>query len=130
MRIIGVLGRILYGLPFIVFGTFHFFRTGGMAQGVLSGWPIAEVLVIITGIALVLAGIAVVFKVQVKLAMILLGVLLFIFVVAIHLPGMINAADQQAMQQSMTSLLKDLSLGGAAWFIASRYDRINKPVEE
>ncbi|MFP4470433.1 MAG: DoxX family protein [Bacteroidales bacterium] len=130
MKVIGILGRILYGLPFIVFGTFHFFRTEGMAQGVLSGWPLADVLVIITGIALVLAGIAAVFKIQVRLAMILLGILLFIFVVAIHLPGMINAADQQAMQQSMNSLLKDLSLGGAAWFIASRYDMVNNPTDK
>lgn len=118
MKTIGIIGRILYGLVFLVFGINHFTRTESLAQYVLGGWPLATVLVYITGIAMILAGISIVIKVQHVLASALLGILLFIFVFAIHIPGIINAADQQAMQQSITSLLKDTALGGAAWFMA------------
>lgn len=127
MKTVGQIGRIIYGLPFIVFGSFHFMQAQSMAESMLSGWPFAEFLVYLTGVALILAGISVVFRIMDKLAMLLLGILLFIFVIAIHIPGIIGAADQQAMQQSMTSLLKDLSLGGAAWFMAAQFSKEKQP---
>lgn len=44
--------------------------------------------------------------------------MLIIFILAIHLPGTIGAADPQALQMSMWSLLKDLAIAGGAFYIA------------
>ncbi|MCF8344093.1 MAG: hypothetical protein K9H13_05585 [Bacteroidales bacterium] len=92
-------------------------KTQGMVDQILSGWPIASILVIISGLALILAGVSLIINIQAQLAMILLGILLFIFVFALHLPSIIGG-EGQVVQQSITSLLKDAGLGSAAWFIA------------
>ena len=120
MKSIGTTGRILFGIPLIVFGIIHFMQSSTMAQAVLSGWPIARILVFISGFALILAGLSIIIKTYARLAMILLGVLMFIFVLALHVPGLIGAESQQATQMAMTALLKDMAIGGAAWFMASK----------
>ncbi len=121
MKMLGNIGRVIYGLPFIVFGSFHFMQNEMMSEYVLGGWPLASFLVYLTGAALILAGISVIFRVLVRPAMLLLGILMFVFVLAVHLPAIVMAADQQAAQLNLTALLKDLSLGGAAWYIAGTY---------
>ena len=113
MKILSTLGRFLYAIPFIVFGIFHFMNAQGMAENMLSGWPIATILIYISGVALILAGAAIVLKLYVKLACILLAVLLLVFIVAFHIPGLGNEATQQL---SMSMLLKDLALMGAALY--------------
>ncbi|MCF8304392.1 MAG: DoxX family membrane protein [Bacteroidales bacterium] len=117
MNLLGHIGRILYGIPFIVFGIFHFMNTSSMAESLLSGWPIPQVLVIITGIALVLAGVSIILKILTKWSTLLLGILLLIFVIGIHIPAVAGGGGQAAM----SNLLKDLALTGAAWFATSYF---------
>ncbi len=109
MKILSAIGRIIYSLTFIVFGVFHFMHASSMASTLLSGWPYAEILLYISGTALILGGIAILFKFFGRLAGILLAVLLLIFILAIHLPGV-----QAGNQMALTSLLKDAALLGAA----------------
>jgi|AntRauTorcE11898_2_1112593.scaffolds.fasta_scaffold06503_2 uncharacterized membrane protein YphA (DoxX/SURF4 family) len=115
------IGRIIYGLPFIIFGIFHFLNGADMAGYVPGFIPGGAFWVYLTGAALIAAGISILIQKMTRLACILLGVMLLIFVLTIHLPAVINAADMQAMQQAMPSLLKDLALAGAAWFMAGNY---------
>ncbi len=97
--------RYLFAVPFIIFGIFHFMNAGGMA-GMVPGWlPGGVFWVYLTGLALIVAPISLFIGKKDKLAMLLLALMLVIFALLVHLPG---------GQASMPSLLKDLSLAGAA----------------
>lgn len=107
-------GKYLFAIPFIVFGFFHLTGANEMAADMLPGWPIGVYLIYLTGLALILAGGSIIINKMTSLAMFLLALLLFSFIITIHIPGLIGAADDQAMQISMTAFLKDFALMGAA----------------
>ncbi len=111
----GTLARSLYALPMVVFGIMHFMYAGNMEQIVPAFFPIRLILVYVTGAALILAGISIVTKIQTRLASLLLALLLLIFIATMHIPGLFN---EQTMQMSMTSMLKDIGLMAAALLIA------------
>jgi uncharacterized membrane protein YphA (DoxX/SURF4 family) len=108
------LGRILYALPFAVFGLFHFMNASAMAG--MVPLPGGVFWVYLTGVALIAASISMLIGKYARLAALLLGVMLLIFALSIHLPNLLGG-DQQAM----SSLLKDVALAGAAWAIADTY---------
>lgn len=66
-----------------------------------------------------MAAISFIIKKQAKLAALLLALLLLIFVLTIHLPGLFNA---ETMQSSMMNFLKDLALAGGALSFAHMFD--------
>ncbi len=105
-------GRILYGLPLLVFGLLHFVGAQMMAGMVPAFVPGGILWVYITGVALILAALAIMVNRMAALASLLLGILLLSFALTIHLP-MLMGGDQAAMP----NLLKDLSLAGAAFYI-------------
>lgn len=106
-------GKYLFLIPFIIFGIFHFISGQQMAALVPSFIPGGVIWVYLTGVALIAAPVGVFIGKYAKLAMFLLGVMLLIFVLTIHLPGVAGGNEQ-----SMPSLLKDLALAGAAWMYA------------
>ncbi len=106
-------GRFLFGIPMLLFGVFHFMDGSGMVQVVPAWIPGGLFWVYLTGIALIAAGISILFRMMDYLAAVLLGVLLLIFALTIHLPAVAGGNDAQ-----MPNLLKDLALAGAAWFYA------------
>lgn len=116
MQLLGKIGRYVYALPFAVFGFFHFMNAGAMAGMVPI--PGGVVWVYLTGAAMIAASLALMSGKWGGLAAALLGLMLLIFVLAIHLPGVVNAPDEAAMQGSMTQLLKDMALAGGAWVLA------------
>ncbi|MFW5886334.1 MAG: DoxX family membrane protein [Bacteroidota bacterium] len=121
MKTLTLTGRIMYGLPFAIFGIFHFMNTQGMTGLVPGFLPGAKFWVYLTGIAFLLAAISLFINKFTRIAMILFGIMLLIFVLTVHIPGLMNAENQQAQMMAMTSLLKDTALSGAAFFIAGHY---------
>lgn len=109
---LSTLGRLLYAIPFAVFGLFHFMNAAGMAQMVPV--PGGVFWVYLIGIALIAASVSIIIRKKSGLASLLLGVLLLVFVFTIHLP-MIIGGDQMAMGQ----LLKDTALAGASFYYSS-----------
>lgn len=120
-----IVGRALYALPLLVFGILHFLSAGMMAGMVPTFIPGGIVWVYITGIALILAAVAIVANRMIALASLLLGILLLSFALTIHLPA-VAGGDQTAMP----SLLKDLSLSGAAFYIYSVFAASGKGLME
>jgi len=112
----GSVARYLYALPFAVFGILHFMNAGAMAGMVPI--PGGVFWVYLTGIALLAASISIIIEKYTRLACILLGVMLIIFVLSIHLPAVMGGE----MQSSMPNLLKDLALAGGAWILAGNYE--------
>jgi|AntRauTorcE11898_2_1112593.scaffolds.fasta_scaffold34397_1 uncharacterized membrane protein len=111
------IGRIVFALPFAIFGILHFINAGQMAGFVPAFIPGGVIWVYLTGAALLAASISILAQKMTRLACILLGVLLLIFVLTIHLPGVIESGGESGMP----NLLKDLALAGASWFIAGSY---------
>jgi putative oxidoreductase len=113
MKSLTFVGRVIYAVPFIIFGVFHFLNAKGMADSMLQGWPVSTILVYIAGLGLILAGVSIMFNLYARLASVLLAILLLIFILTIHLKGL-GSADEMIKQIALTSLLKDASLMGAA----------------
>ena len=91
-----------------------------MSGMVPSFIPGGVIWVYISGACLLLAAIALIIGVKVKLAGYLLGLLLLIIVLTIHLPGYLNAADEMAKMGPMTMIVKDTAIAAAAFFIGSK----------
>lgn len=109
--------RYLYALPFGVFGIMHFMNAGAMAG--MVPFPGGAFWIYLTGLALLAASISIIIEKKVRLAGLLLGIMLLIFVLSIHLPGVLSGGE--AATSSMPNLLKDAALAGAAWYIAGNY---------
>lgn len=110
MKALEVLGRVLFSLILIIFGISHLFQPTGTVGAVpawLPGDPI--IYIYIVGTALVLAGLSFLFKRGVKFSGPLLALLLLIFIVVLHVPGL----QTEGSQIAMIMLLKDVGLLGA-----------------
>lgn len=116
----GTLSRYIFALPFGAFGVFHFLGAKNMAFMVpafIPGPPLAWVY--ITGGALVLASISFLLGQYTYWAGIGLGVMLLVFAFTIHLPAAMNGIGA-AKVAGQVSMLKDIALAGAAFFVAGR----------
>ncbi len=111
-------GRILFALPFAVFGINHFVMMDYYMGMLTSFIPQTAFVMILTGILLLAASISIITKKLVKISTLLLAVLLFIFIVTIHIPHLINGVDTTV---TLIALLKDISLMGGSLMIAGIY---------
>lgn len=114
------IGRIIFAIPFAIFGMMHFMAAGDMAGMVPSWVPGGVFWVYLTGLALVAAAVSLITKKQIYLASLLLAVLLIVFVLTVHLPGMM-VENPMMKQMAMGSLMKDMSMAGAALLIAGLF---------
>ncbi len=105
--------RILFALPMLIFGLFHFMNAGQMAGMVPGFIPGGVFWVYLTGLALIAAGVSFLINKYVKIAGLLLAIMLLIFVLTIHLPSVAGGN-----QQSMSALLKDFGLMAAALMVS------------
>ncbi len=105
-------GRIVFAIPFGIFGMMHLMMANNMVGMVPSWVPGGVFWVYLIGLALIAATISIITKKHIHLATLLLAILLFVFVLTIYIPQMMGG-DQMAM----SGILKDTSLGGAALMI-------------
>jgi uncharacterized membrane protein len=106
--------RVIFAIPFAVFGVMHLMAADKMQGMVPSYVPGGVIWVYITGVFLILGAAGFIINKSVKLASYLLGGLMLIFILTIHLP-VVMGGDQNGMG----SLLKDLSMMAGALFIGS-----------
>jgi putative oxidoreductase len=119
-NLIALLGRIFYALPFAVFGVMHLMHAHEMA-GMVPHWiPGGVIWIYVTGVAMIAACVAIITKIKGMQASLYLAILLGIFVITIHLPAL-QGADPHQSQMTMISLLKDISLMGAAMTYAALF---------
>lgn len=116
-------GRILFAIPFAIFGINHFLMTDYYLGMLTSFIPLGAYTIILTGIMLIAASISIIFKKFVKLSTILLAILLFIFIITIHIPHLLHDTDKSI---TIIALLKDVSLMGGSLMIAGIYSEEEK----
>jgi len=92
--------------------------------------------IIITGLALIAACISIIAKKYIQISCLLLALLLFIFILTIHIPGLFDSnpvkilnMDTKVSTLALIELFKDISLMGGALMIAGIY-REEKVVEK
>ncbi len=110
-------GRIIFGIPFLIFGMLHFMNASAMST-MISNLPASTFLVYFAGAGLILGGLAIILNKFTYLAGLLLALELLLFILLLHIPALMNAADDMAMQLAMAALLKDFGLMGAAIMVA------------
>ena len=109
--------RYVFAIPFGIFGLFHFLNASQMAGMVPI--PGGVIWVYLTGVALLAACISIIIQKYTRWACLLLALMLIIFVLTLHLPGVF---DEATRQMSMPNLLKDTALAGGALILADKYD--------
>jgi len=125
-HIVSRIAIFILAIVMLVFGIRHFLYPYDLLVTVPNFLPGGIVWVYIVGTAFILAAISFMTNILVKTAAYLLALLLFMFVLTIHLPNYLNTADLELQRMSLTNLLKDSALAAFALFIASnaRHQRI------
>lgn len=118
MKKLTTAGRVLFAIPFAIFGINHFLMTDYYVGLLTSFIPLGAYTIILTGIILIAVSLSILFKKFVKLSTIILSVLLFLFIVTIHIPHLFIDHDKTA---TIIALMKDISLMGGSLMIAGIY---------
>lgn len=130
-HIVSRIAIYILALVMIIFGIQHFIHPYDLLVKVPDFLPGGIVWVYFAGVAFILAALSFITNIWVRTAAYLLALLLFIFVLGIHLPNFMDTADPAYRQMSLYNLLKDSALGAFALYIASnaRHQRILEDVE-
>ena len=118
MKKLTTIGRILFAVPFALFGINHFLMLNYYLGMLTSFVPLGAYTIILTGIMLIAASISIITKILVKFSTLLLAGLLFIFIITIHIPHLFTDADKTI---TIIGLLKDISLMGGSLMISGMY---------
>lgn len=118
MKNLTALGRILFALPFTVFGINHFLMIDYYMGMITSFIPLGAYTIILTGLLMIAVSLSIITKKFVRQSTLILAFLLFIFIVTIHIPHLVAGTDKPAV---LIMLLKDISLMGGSLMIAGIY---------
>jgi putative oxidoreductase len=108
-------GRILFALPFLIFGINHFLMMDYYVGMLTSFIPLGAYTIILTGILMIVTSISIMTNKFIMQSTIILAVLLFLFIVTIHIPHLLDGSDRTV---TLIALLKDISLMGGSIMIA------------
>lgn len=109
-------GRVIFGLAVAFFGIGHLTNANSMSfmiPGFLS--TVAVPLVYFTGVCLLAAAVSFIINRYTFYSGVLLAIFLIIIILTVHLPGL---SDPARTQISMTMMVKDSAMAGAALMIA------------
>ena len=115
---------VILAIVLAIFGVYHFIYPKNMLVYVPEFLPGGIIWVYFVGVAFILVALALFLHKQVKLACYLLAVLLFLFVLTIHLPNFLNSGDLEMKQISLVNVLKDSAIAAFAMYIASNARKI------
>jgi uncharacterized membrane protein len=117
----GLTARWMLGLPPIFFGLLHIAGMRAFASIVPKWIPFANLWAVLTGVAFILAGIAICSGIKDVLALRLLALMLFLFEVLVEIPPIFSRLRDQP---TWGAAVYNLTAIGACWifaeFIASR----------
>lgn len=118
MKNLTTFGRIIFALPFAILGLNHFLFLDYYIGNLSSFIPLGPYTVMLTGIFLIMASISITINKYVRISTILLAIMLLIFILSIHIPGLF---DKENWRVAFIELLKDTSLMGGSLMIAGMF---------
>jgi uncharacterized membrane protein len=117
-------GRFLLAVPMILFGIEHFVYAGFVATLVPAWIPFHLFWTYLVGVALIAAGLAIVTGKQAYLAGVLLGTMIFLFLLLCHIPIIAHVSSDGKSQMMgdlagrLINMFKDMGLCAAAFIFA------------
>ncbi|MFA6129080.1 MAG: hypothetical protein WC699_17410 [Bacteroidales bacterium] len=115
MKALSTLGRILYAIPFAVFGINHFVMRDFYMGELTSFIPFGGYMIMLTGLLMIVTSISIITKKYIRFSTLILAGLLLLFIATIHIPQLF---DPEKKMIALISLLKDISLMGGSLMIA------------
>jgi len=114
------MGRIFYSIMLVVFGIEHFLF-GEFVKSLVPSWIPGDLFwTYFAAVALIGAGVAIIFRIKVKLVATLLGVMVFIWFLILHIPRAV-VAQASDMGNELSSVFESLGVSGIAFVIADGY---------
>jgi uncharacterized membrane protein len=109
------LRRVCFSIPLAVFGALHLFGAAFVLPIVPPYMPGRMFWVYAVGFALIAAAISIATDIVVRWSGLLFGIMMFLFVAMIHLPGAVRQHDERLW----VIVFRELSFGGAGWIFAA-----------
>jgi uncharacterized membrane protein YphA (DoxX/SURF4 family) len=109
-------GRIFYSIMLVIFGFEHFLYAQGVRQLVPAWIPGDLFWTYFAAVALIGAGISILFRIKVKPISLLLGIMVFIWFLILHIPRAV-AAPASDMGNELSSVFESLGVSGIAFVI-------------
>ena len=110
-----VLSNLCFALPLAVFGAEHLSAAKFIQMGVPSFVPWHLFWAYFVGFALLAASLSIATKVQVRWSGLLFGIMMFLFVAMMDLPGSLAKPGNRF---AWTLMLRELAFGGGGWILA------------
>jgi uncharacterized membrane protein len=108
------LTNMCFAIPLAVFGAEHFSLGSSMIGLVPLYMPGRLFWIYFVGVALIVASVSIATKIQVHWSGLLFGIMMFLFVAMIHLPGAIKTGDRIIW----TIVIREMSFGGGGLVLA------------
>jgi len=108
------LTHLSFAAPFAVFGAEHLSREQFLLNMVPSYMPWRLFWLYFVGVALIAASVSIATQIQVRWSGLLLGIMMFLFVGMLYLPGAIRTGNRFVWAVAF----REMSFGGAAWVLA------------
>ena len=136
MNKLTITGRILFALPFAIFGLNHFFMESFFSGMLTTFIPGGGFTIIFTGVLLIVTSLLIIIRKFEREAAMTLAVMLGLFILTIHIPHLISPEtinpefaykdvliDSKVNMFVWINMLKDISLLGAAIFMLGVYTK-------
>jgi len=109
------LSNLCFAVPLAVFGALHLFGPEFVLPIVPRYMPGRLFWVYAIGCALIAASLSIATKIGVRWSGLLFGIMMFLFVAMIHLPGALRQPHDRII---WTIVFREMSFGGAGWILA------------
>lgn len=109
------LSNLCFAMPLAVFGAEHFSAAQGISQIVPKFMPWPLFWTYLVGFALVSASLSIATNVQVRWSGLLFGIMMFLFVAMMDLPGTLEDIHNRI---NWVLLFRELSFGAGGWMLA------------
>jgi uncharacterized membrane protein len=110
------LGNVAFAIPLAVFGALHLFGAHFVTSLVPPYMPWRVFWVYAVGGALIAASLSIAVRIGVRWSGLLFGIMMFLFVAMIHLPGALARRPYERV--IWTIVFREMSFGGAGWILA------------
>jgi len=108
------LAYLCFAVPLAVFGAEHFSREKLLLDMVPTYMPWRLFWLYFVGLALIAASLSIATQIQVRWSGLLLGIMMFLFVAMLYVPGAVTGGGRIAW----TVAFREMSFGGAGWVLA------------
>src|SRR5215467_12603425 len=109
------LSNLCFAIPLAVFGALHLFGPQFVKNIVPPYMPWRMFWAYFVGCALIAASLSIGARIGVRWSGLLFGIMMFLFVAMIHLPGALRQPHDRII---WTIVFRELSFGGAGWILA------------